>query len=505
MNTHLSERPTTKETNMKTHRLPLIPFHLILATVAVALAWAPAAAVAAEGNDIPDGSITVAVEAELVTDEAVPSHLIDVSTREGIVTLSGTVDHLLAKDRAVTIAKSTKGVRAVVDRMTVKPVERADAEVLKDVETALAVDPAADSYEIKTTVKDGTVTLSGTVESWQEKQLAATVAKGVRGVKEIKNDLSITHKANRTDAEIKADVERRLETDVMVDHLLVDVAVDNGTVTLTGTVGSAAEKTRAESDAWVTGTKEVNADGLRVEWWARDKMRRASRYPVPKDAAIKKAVKDALLYDPRVLSFNPTVTVSNGVVTLTGTVDNASAKQAAGDTAQNTIGVWRVHNYLRVRPELDVTDKVLEERVRKALKRNPYVERSNITVVVMNGNAYLYGDVDSWLAKDEAERVARGVNGVVEVTSRLKVDYVPEPLSDRELAADVRFQLYWDAMVDEDAIDVSIDDGTVTLTGTVNSWYERHLAEQNARDAGADTVRNNLKVQEGRNDSWWLW
>ena len=110
-------------------------------------------------------AITIAVETALVNEGGVPGHLIDVNTRDGVVTLSGWVDNSLAKERAGKIAESVKGVRAVISRIAITTV-RPDGEVLNDVRAALQADPATDAYEINATVKDGVVTLFGAVDSW---------------------------------------------------------------------------------------------------------------------------------------------------------------------------------------------------------------------------------------------------------------------------------------------------------------------------------------------------
>jgi osmotically-inducible protein OsmY len=455
-------------------------------------------------EDLSDTDITAAIETELVTEDAVASHLLDVQTTDGIVTLSGTVDNLLAKQRSIEIAKATKGVRSVVDQLEVEPVSRTDDEIETDVVAALAADPAADSYELDVKVDKGVVSLSGTVESWQEKNLAGMVAKGVRGVKDVTNNVTVRYKVERADPEIEADVKRRLETDTLVDHLLIDVDVEDGEVELTGTVGSAAERSRARTDAWVTGVESVDASGLKVEWWARDEMRRSSRYPALTDQEIEKAVRDALVYDPRVFSFNPDVSVEGGVVTLTGKVEDYRAKRAAEDTAQNTVGVWRVKNHLRVRPAVRPDDKELAEKVRKALARDPYVERQEIDVVVLNGNVYLYGDVDSYFDKMQAEDVASGVSGVIDVTNSLTVLEEMPPVTDRELEQDIEDQMYWDTYVDSEDITVKVRDGVATLKGEVDSWFEYRQAAENAYDAGATRVVNRLEVTNGKT-SWWPW
>lgn len=226
--------------------------------------------------------------------------------------------------------------------------------------------PATDSYEITVQVKEAVVTLTGTVESWQEKQLCGQVAKGVRGIKEVDNRITVDYKAEWSPIEIKPEFERTLTSDVWVDDGLIEVTVRNGTVTLSGTVGSAAEKSRAFEDAWVAGVKTVDTSNLEVKWWLRDKMSREWKYYQASDKVSEKAVKDAFSKDPRVVAFNPVVDVDDGVVSLTGIVDNPKAKKAAEQDAKNTVGVWRVKNYLKVRPRISRSDAQLEKDVKLA-------------------------------------------------------------------------------------------------------------------------------------------
>ena len=70
---------------------------------------------------------------------------VDVSTSQGIVTLSGSVDNPLAKERAVKIAKSIRGVLGVIDQIIVTPVSRSDEDIRKDIQAALQEDPATES------------------------------------------------------------------------------------------------------------------------------------------------------------------------------------------------------------------------------------------------------------------------------------------------------------------------------------------------------------------------
>jgi osmotically-inducible protein OsmY len=173
---------------------------------------------------LTDGKITDAVQDELQLDSAVPSYAIDITAAEGIVTLSGTVDNILAKERAARIAETVKGVRAVMNKIAVEPsILRTDWEICEDVHDALLEDPATDMYEIDVKVQDNKVTLSGTVQSVQEKELCAAVAKSVKGDKGVNNDIAVVWPEKRSDLEIESEVEKTLRWDAFVDHALIDV------------------------------------------------------------------------------------------------------------------------------------------------------------------------------------------------------------------------------------------------------------------------------------------
>jgi hypothetical protein len=75
------------------------------------------------------------------------------------------------------------------------------------------------------------------------------------------------------------------------------------------------------------------------------------------------------LYDPRVISFNPEVNVTNGKVVLTGVVSNLKAKRAAEIDARNVVGVWKVENLLKVKGKQDLaTDLSIINRVNQTLE-----------------------------------------------------------------------------------------------------------------------------------------
>ncbi|MFP4031370.1 MAG: BON domain-containing protein [Desulfococcaceae bacterium] len=483
----------------------------------------PSSSATAAAN-IGDIQITDAVENEIMFDQAVRLANIDVDTADGVVTLSGTVNNLLAKRRAARLAESVKGVTAVINRIDVAPAAQRPAEEIRaDVNNALLLDPATKSYNVDVAVSDGTVALDGTVQSWQERQLAEKVAAGVRGVTAVRNDLEVNYQADRPDGDIRNDIQEALRWDTLVDHGLIDVSVDDGEVTLTGTVGSAAEKSRAITDAWVANVTDMDATGLKVELWARDPSMREGKYADLSDETIRNALIRALARDPRVYSFNVRPEVDGGVVTLRGKVDNLKARRAAAEVARSTVGVHSVNNRVKVRTAADAarSDEAIEADIRAALTRDPFVDRFEIVVDSIGGVVSLAGTVDSYYEKSRADDVASRVDGVITVDNNLMVtdqldpyaynpyvddtyvydydwyDYQPAYTfeTDAEILDDIRGELFWSPFVDSDEVTVMVEDGVATLTGTVDSWSEYQAARENAYEGGATWVDNNLTVQ----------
>ncbi len=498
----------------------------LLAT-SVAFASISASAAPKDQPKVTDQQITNRVEQVLMADSALQKHALDATTSEGIVTLSGTANHLMAKERAVALAQTIRGVRSVVNTVTLMSSPATDEDIRKKVESALLFDAATDAYEITSRVKDGVVTLEGTVQSYPEQQLAVHVAKGVSGVKGVNENLTIKGKSDRPDSEVAAEVKRIIDIDARLHPNSITVEVKDGVVTLTGAVGSSAQKGRAMMLAATPGVKSVDVDGLNVDPQVRAKGQRKETVTVKGDPQIKAAVKDALVYDPRVFSFNPTVQVENGVVTLTGVVDNLKAKRAAEQDARNTVGVWRVKNLLKVRPSQPIADDKIVQDVESALLRDAVVESSEIDVAVRNGVVTLTGTVDSYFEKARAEDLASRANGVTFVRNYLLVSYPsavyysdpypygdttpfnaywdahrPPPhstwpyTSDAEVKDDIEDELFWSPFVGFNQVAVKVENGVATLTGRVDSWSEYNAAVENAYEGGARSVINNLIVDD---------
>jgi osmotically-inducible protein OsmY len=288
----------------------------------------------------------------------------------------------------------------------------------------------------------------------------------------------------------------RLRNDVRIGDGLIEVSVNGANVSLSGSVGSEAERQRAFSNAWVNGAQSVDIANLDVKWWLRDAMTRTHERATLDDTDIKDAIKMAYVHDPRVLSFNPQVDVEHGVVTLTGRVSNLAAKKAAAETAHNTLGVWRVHNYLLVRPEQQVSDRQLERDIMKAIARNPYTSKLDVGVVALNGSVTIRGEVDTQFEKEQMLGVVTSLRGVLDLHEFIDVGHSWAFKTDVGIKENIKGEFWWSPFVDEEEIEVSVEDGIATLTGEVDNWSEWAAAMDNAYEGGARQVRNQLKVAD---------
>lgn len=451
-----------------------------------------------------DAQITNAVDHKLLADAALLNMQIFDTTKDGIVTLAGMADHLIAKGRAVKLAQILRGVRGVVNTITLDIPTVPDAELLKNVQSALRYDAAMPACDIQSEAKDGLVRFSGTVPTYHEMQRAEFVVKSVKGVRELKDDITVQPTDERPDAEIFAEVKE-------------------GVVTLTGAVGSSAQHERASIAAWTAGEKSVNVDGLPIEPWAKARGQRSERVPLRDDEQIRLAVMDVFASDPRVYAFNPGVSVDHVVVTLTGAVGNLKARRAAEQDAKNTTGVWRVKNLLKVRPAKPLSDDIVSQNVTSALLLNPVVDSYEITAKAKRGVVTLAGTVDTFFERAEAEDIASRANGVPDVKNHLAVsstavihydtsfyphwDYQPFYLNrlsygstrpcvgDREVKYDIEDEIYWSLWFERDDNTVSVVNGIATLTGKADSWFSSNKATEAAYQGGTNQVFNNITVQ----------
>ncbi len=212
-----------------------------------------------------------------------------------------------------------------------------NAELQKDVQDAIRWEPLLNAAEIGVTVKDGVVTLTGTVDNYAKKMQAEEAAKGVAGVKAVveKIEIQFSNWGKTTDGEIAMEVVNALNWNSKVPDDKVKVKVEDGWVTLEGEVSWNYQRDAARNSVVnLMGVKGVSNN---------TKVKSES-----KDVIDKKQIENALERDWSINADNIKVSVSGTTVTLTGKVNSSHQKEEAERIVWKAPGVWSVKNELEV-------------------------------------------------------------------------------------------------------------------------------------------------------------
>ncbi|MDO8739143.1 BON domain-containing protein [Candidatus Deferrimicrobium sp.] len=233
--------------------------------VALLLANAPAHA-----SSKTDNRIEASAKKSYVFKTYLKGDDINIQSRDGVVTLTGSVHEESHKSLARETVAELPGVKKVDNQLEVKgdrPAVNSDLWLATKVKTTLLFHRNVNAVKTEVSVKDAVVTLRGDAASEAQKELTTEYAKDVEGVKDVRNEMTVlgaSVKKHKTvgeridDASITAQVKMTLLYHRSTSAVSTKVKTKNGVVTVSGNAGNAAEKdlvTKFASD--VNGVKIV--------------------------------------------------------------------------------------------------------------------------------------------------------------------------------------------------------------------------------------------------------
>lgn len=353
---------------------------------------------------------------------------------------------------------------------------------------------------INVEVEDGHVTLFGSVDSLMDKRRASRIAKRLRGVRAVVNQL-IVKQSDREEDAIREDVISRLKANDSINRLKIAVDVSGSEVAMTGKVESLAEKRIAETAAagviGVTHVENQITVGLsrnRTDEELRDE--------------IKALIVQSVYFD----DVNIEVDVKNRVAKLSGEVHSAAQREALGraaeiwgitgvDLDEITINANLAGENIREARYANVTDEAIAEAVHRSLRSDPVVFTSadRIKVAVHSGTVTLSGTARTLRSKSKSERLAMNVVGVHHVVNEIKVKYDGETPSDAEIINLTQKALRLSPYLDRRDVRVHCDRAHVSLYGVAESKLEKNIAGWIAGGVpGVVHVNNSLAVERAR-------
>jgi len=221
------------------------------------------------------------------------------------------------------------------------------------------------------------------------------------------------------------------------------------------------------------------------------------------DSKIEDAAKASYNFRT-VLEDHVTVKANDGVVTLTGIVQDKDQKDLAADTVENLPGVTSVKNEITLKPVYpEYSDAWMAFKIRSRLLVKANVSASNTTVAVQDGVVTLTGTADNMAQKELTAAYAQDIDHVKSVKNDLVVKAQPatgetigEKIDDASITTQVKYALLSHKSTSALKTKVTTNDGVIVITGEAGSDAEKSLVTKLAEDVrGAKSVSNNMTVK----------
>lgn len=211
---------------------------------------------------------------------------------------------------------------------------------------------------------------------------------------------------------------------------------------------------------------------------------------------LQRDVRQAIKWEPLLRAVEIGVIAKEGVITLTGTVDSYRKKAEAEAAARSVAGVQAVVEEIEIRLDNSLfskSDNEIAAEVLNAFGWHAEVPGDQVTITVEKGWVTLQGEVQWNYQKEIAENAVVNLLGVTGVINHIKIRANKHDEVEKAAIEDA-IDLNW-SLSDRD-IEVKVSDNKVTLTGTVDSWYQKNEAARVAWKApGVWSVDNQLKVE----------
>lgn len=214
----------------------------------------------------------------------------------------------------------------------------------------------------------------------------------------------------KSDSELQDDVIAELRWEPSIDHANIDVAVNDGVVTLSGYVKSYPEKIAAEKAVQQLAGVKAIVEEVEV-LFAKDFR--------DSDYKIAKRIVDIFAWNATIPDDRIQVKVEHGWVTLTGTVDHHYQSNEAKSVAGGVSGVVGIRNLIEIKALPAVSD--IKTRIEEAFKRQAHLDATHVTVVTEGSTVRLGGTVKAWVERGIAERAAWAAPGVSEVEDNILI------------------------------------------------------------------------------------
>jgi len=206
-------------------------------------------------------------------------------------------------------------------------------------------------------------------------------------------------------------------------------------------------------------------------------------------------VQNAIKWEPLLNAAEIGVTAKDGIVSLTGVVDSYAKKLEAENAAKKVMGVKALVEKIEVKfpNSWTKTNVEIANEVVTALKANWSVPKDKVTVKVEDGWVTLEGELPWNFQKDAAKRAVNYLIGVKGVTNNIQIR---SEIHDKIEQSDLEAAIARSWSINDNDIKVKVSGKTVTLSGTVTSWYQKEEAARIAWNTpGIWMVNNELEVE----------